>query len=317
MNFQKLHTIETPDEYLDRAFKAAKKTKKKLRGPRFSRRKQLAIAKHRNFCLSLMNSMKDILMQFPNVDDLPEFYQELVKVTIDYAILKKSFGAVAWVLKKETEMKSEYTSKLQRCTEGERIAVIRKQAMGRGASFVKQIQKELKFLENSRRIMKGFPSIKSSVFTAAIAGFPNVGKTTLLYRLTGSKPEIQSYAFTTKGVNVAYLDGKKIQLLDTPGTLNRFHKMNNIEKQAYLAIQKCAQMIIYIFDLTEQYPLSQQKKLLQNLKKEKKPIIYYLSKTDLLQASQVKEFKQDYPLLSVKRLKDALMKEAQTFYGKK
>jgi len=38
--------------------------------------------------------------------------------------------------------------------------------------------------------MKGFPSIKTNLPTIAIAGFPNVGKTTLLSKITDAKPKI-------------------------------------------------------------------------------------------------------------------------------
>ena len=57
-------------------------------------------------------------------------------------------------------------------------------------------------------------------------------------------------------------DKKKVQLIDTPGTLKRFDKMNVIEQRAHLAMKYCADMIIYIFDLTEPYPIEEQRKLL-------------------------------------------------------
>ena len=45
--------------------------------------------------------------------------------------------------------------------------------------------------------MKDYPTIKTSLFTVAICGFPNVGKTTLLSKMTPSEPEISNYSFTT------------------------------------------------------------------------------------------------------------------------
>ena len=155
--------------------------------------------------------------------------------------------------------------------------------------------------------MRNYPAIKTGTKTIAIAGFPNVGKTTLLMKLTGSKPDIQPYAFTTKGINVGYIKGKeKLQLLDTPGTLNRFDTMNNIEKVAFLALKLLAEKIIYVFDITEPYPLEQQIKLYKEIKKMKKPVIIYLSKTDILEKGQISEFKKKYKAASLEEIKSLL-----------
>src|SRR3989338_4661337 len=102
---------------------------------------------------------------------------------------------------------------------------------------------KLEAVKNSlTKIMGNFPSIKENIFTVAIAGFPNVGKSTLLNKLTGAHAEIANYAFTTRSLNLGYMfeDGKRIvQVIDTPGTLNRHEKMNYIEIQAELAMQLC------------------------------------------------------------------------------
>jgi nucleolar GTP-binding protein len=148
--------------------------------------------------------------------------------------------------------------------------------------------------------MADFPVIKTDLFSVCIAGFPNVGKTTLLSKLTVSKPDIQAYAFTTKQLNLGYaeMQGQKIQFIDTPGTLARPEKMNNIEKQAYLAIKYVADLVLYIFDITEPYPLEDQKKLLENLKEFRKPIILYLSKTDILEQDLINKFRQDFKTIT-------------------
>jgi nucleolar GTP-binding protein len=82
----------------------------------------------------------------------------------------------------------------------------------------------------------------------AIAGFPNVGKSTLLNRLTGATAETNAYAFTTKSLNMGAIEYRHntIQFIDTPGTLARPEKMNDIERQAYLAMKYAAHLIIYV-----------------------------------------------------------------------
>ena len=113
----------------------------------------------------------------------------------------------------------------------------------------------------------------------------------MLSKLSSSTPEIAEYAFTTKHVNLGYLqfEHKKIQLVDTPGTLARPDKMNAIEQQAVIAIKYLAHAIIYVFDPTEPYPLDNQEKLLEILRKEKKPLLLYVSKADMAKNPEVEK----------------------------
>ncbi|MBW2978466.1 50S ribosome-binding GTPase, partial [Candidatus Woesearchaeota archaeon] len=182
----------------------------------------------------------------------------------------------------------------------------KKEFYGRISSLFKRAKSNFNFLENTRKTLKQFPIIKTKLPTIAIAGFPNVGKSTLLGKLSSSKPEVQVYAFTTKGIMIGYMqkDKEKIQLLDTPGTLNRLDKMNMIEKQAWLALKLLAEKIIYIFDLTEPFPLADQEELYKRVKQFQKPIIIYLSKTDILEKSKIDKFKNRYKVVTdIKELK--------------
>ena len=66
--------------------------------------------------------------------------------------------------------------------------------------------------------------------------------------------------------------------------------MNVVEKTANLAIKYCAHILIYIYDLTEPYPLKDQQKLLKNLKEFDKPVIVYIMKSDILKKDFVENF---------------------------
>ena len=317
MNFQDLVKVEIPDFYLDVAFRRTKEKARlirgsQLKGTRMDKSRYIETRKIELIKDTLVNSLIKIVKSFPSIDQLPEFYLELVKCTIDYAMLKKSLGAVNWAIKRVDEFFKIYSSKINKCSDLQKINQYRREFYGRISSFIKQIKKELAFLEESRKIMKGFPAIKTSIPTIVIAGFPNIGKTTLLYKLTGSKPEINSYAFTTKGINVSYYknENKKIQLLDTPGTLDRFNKMNYIEKQAYLAITLLAEKIIYIFDLTEPYPIESQLKLYKSLTKLGKPVVCFLSKTDVIDKKIVEEFAKKHKCITdIKKLEKEIVNQ--------
>jgi nucleolar GTP-binding protein len=264
---------------------------------------------------TLYNSLDNITSSFPRTEQLPDFYIEMIKATLDFKHLKKSLGAVNWAKKKIDGFFSIYVNKISKCPDVKLVNGIRNQFFGRASSIMKQISDELVYLENSRRTMKNFPNIKE-LPTVAIFGFPNVGKSTLLKKLTKASPEIANYSFTTKSLNLGYMqiDDKKIQFIDTPGSLDRLEKMNYIEKQAYIALKYCANLVVYIFDLTEPYPIEQQEELLEKLQEFKKPLLIYLSKTDITDKKAVDEFRKKYTnvITDLPDLKKEIMKRIKT-----
>jgi nucleolar GTP-binding protein len=131
--------------------------------------------------------------------------------------------------------------------------------------------------------------------TIAIAGLPNVGKSSLLEKLCGSRPEIKSYPFTTKSLMMGYIEygHKKVQLIDTPGLLDRpMSKRNKIEKQSIAAIQYIVDLVIYVFDTSETcgYTIEQQLKMYGELKGSfNKTVIPVANKSDIIGRKETKE----------------------------
>jgi len=305
MAFQEIKPVESGDKYLDIAIKRAKSRVSlyKVTGNKAEKIKKLELLKFSIINEVIVSRLDNILTTFPRVEDLSLFYRKLVEYTIGKASFKKALGKVRWSKDKINDIFKEYNSKLRKAKDLGEINAIKRSFYGRIASIIKN--PDYKFLEQCRRTLQSFPTIKTRYRQIAIAGFPNVGKSTLLAKLTGSKPEIAAYPFTTKGIMIGYAD--HLQFLDTPGTLNRFNKMNPIEQQAYLVIKLVAEKIIYIFDLTEPYPLKDQIRLYERIKGLGKPVIIYLSKTDILDKDKIKEFKKEYEALTdIKDLKELL-----------
>lgn len=299
MNFQELNKIENYNFYLDQAFKESKRKGHaaylRSNGDKTSRIRTAEFEKIKTFNTEIKNRLDAINKNFPSIDSLPEFYQELIRNTIDNDMLKKSLGAIAWASNTVAQLGSEYQNKLKHSKTENDIKRIMNAFYGRASSILKQVRQNLEYIEHSRKIMKEFPNIKTDLFTIAITGFPNIGKSTLLSKLTTAKPEIKDYAFTTKKLNLGYsrYGIHKVQFIDTPGVLAR-DKRNPIEEQAYLVLKYAANIIIYVIDLTEPYPLKIQERLLKELKEFEKPIIVYLSKTDILDKEIIDKAKRKH-----------------------
>ncbi|MBI2142145.1 50S ribosome-binding GTPase, partial [Candidatus Woesearchaeota archaeon] len=275
MNFQTLQKIESPEFYLDiaikRGKKEAQKAKLKVRGG--DRLRKVAIVESERIKAvgrELHGMLSGIIKNFPEVDKLQEFYRELVKCTTDYNKLKKSFGAVIWADRQAAKFMRLYYSRIRSSNDVKAAYSHKKSYYGRISSALKQIRKEFACLEAARKTMKRFPSVKTDIATLVIAGFPNVGKTTLLRAMTGSEPKIASYPFTTQRLMIGYFvrEGRKLQVIDTPGLLDRpLDKRNRIELQAVLALKHLAGKIIFVMDPTGSsgYDSEEQLKLLEDI----------------------------------------------------
>lgn len=292
--------VDTPEELLATAFLKARKTADRARGtfkskkegkklPSFVKIRALEMMKIVVTTDTLVAKLDALVKAFPHTNQLAPFYLELLRCTIDIDAYKKALGAIGWVQNKIKALANNTRNALRNTHDQTRLSKIRTSFYGRTASVLKQIKKELKYLEECRKILKEFPTIKTNLPTIVIAGYPNVGKSTLLKALTGAAPKIAPYPFTTKQLMLGY--AKELQFIDTPGLLDRpLAKRNPIEKHAVLALKHLATLILFVIDPTEScgYTLEQQNSLLQQIKLSFScPILVILTKNDIASPDQI------------------------------
>jgi nucleolar GTP-binding protein len=96
------------------------------------------------------------------------------------------------------------------------------------ATIVKRQAQSLQYLEQVRQHLSRLPSIDPNTRTLLICGYPNVGKSSFLNKITRADVEVQPYAFTTKSLYVGHTDYKYLrwQVVDTPGILD--HSLGKI-----------------------------------------------------------------------------------------
>jgi nucleolar GTP-binding protein len=272
--FRNIPRILTAKQLLDHSIRQTKKIQIHDRDKRYEIKK-IVISRTESFITILTSQLESYVKNFPSIERLPLFYQEIIDIKIDTNKLKKALGAVDWARKTSLMVYSTQRISLVKTGNVEFLKQKQKEIYGRVSSIVKQVDKHLVFLGNAQSILRKFPDIEDAP-TVVIAGYPNVGKSSLIRLLSTAKPEVAQYPFTTKQIYVGHMDKtdryikKHYQIIDTPGLLERpLSERNNIEKQAIAALRHLADLIVFIFDPSETcgYPLSEQTLMLENITK--------------------------------------------------
>ena len=264
-------TIPTPEELLDKGFSRGKKQADLIRSqkiPKHLKGKRIEERRVVTSCQVIKDKLKSIIDAVPEIEDLHPFYQDYIDITVGVDDLKQSLGALNWAYGIITQLEKEYGAKIRK-NPSERATSIQKQAYGRISSVVNKIKKDLDFLDFAKQNLRNMPTIDFDATTIVIAGFPNVGKSTLLRQITE-------------------MHWRSIQIIDTPGLLDRpVLEMNDIEMNAIVALEHLADAILFIFDASETcgFHLENQYNLLKQIEKifSEIPVYYLFNKMDLVE----------------------------------
>jgi len=279
VEFEKIPTVPTADEILDRSFRrAASKMRLKRNKDRANEEFVRATSQ------AIHNRLVSIMQSFPELNELPPFYRDIVEILWGIDRVKKSLGAVGWAARWARTHGPGLAYQTRR---SENPSIIRKRAVARLSSVVHQIDDDLRFLNEMRNVLRKLPHV-SDEFTVVVAGYPNVGKSSFIRMVSSADPEIASYPFTTKGIIVGHrmVGNERMQFIDTPGLLDRPNEERNpIERQALTAMINLADVVLFILDASEHcgYPIEEQIRLLHEMETMMEiPLVIAVNKSDLV-----------------------------------
>jgi len=267
---RRVPTIMTSQELLDRAFARASKAEVNGAAP-FDGVKKTNLAKITAIGDMTAVTLDKYAQAFPPMEREGAFVMELVDVIIGVEALKRNAANVAWAAQKTRDMQKAYMSRVRREKTIDGVARATREFYGRFSSLMYRISPELEFLSQAREKLKQLPSVDQAMPTAVIAGYPNVGKSSLTEMISSAKPAVAPYPFTTKGITVGHrkVGWRTFQIIDTPGLLDReLDKRNAIELQAILALKHLSHLIVFILDPTETcgYRMESQLALLEQVR---------------------------------------------------
>ena len=281
---ERIPTVPDSKEIIERSFKGVNKVQNIYLPSFLNKLKSVSIQKIKLMEATAKKALGRVYDGFPKFDDLDSFERDVLFIMVNGREYERSLNNLRWARTKITELATNSIRGIKKAPNMTVIARFRSSFYGRFSSIVEDMDESLSFLRGAREALKKVPQVSREMKIIIIAGFPNVGKSSLISKLTNLKPEIADYPFTTKSINVGMMKmGTSIyEVLDVPGLLNRKNH-NTIERVALAAIENIGNLVVCMMDPSEEcgYRLEEQQRLCDSLKGLGKNVIIVENKIDV------------------------------------
>jgi nucleolar GTP-binding protein len=302
--FANIPAILTAEEIIEYAHNKSSRIsmKSSLRMKREDRSRIREIQRLQEFTRLVKTKLNEAVEGFPSIDRLHPFYLELTEILIGKDKLKQSLGAVHKCIPPIDEITYNHIEALKLTSDFRQMKKTRSAAKGRISSILRATATNLDFIIEAKRVLSQLPGIAPNIPSIVCAGFPNVGKSTLVKSVSTAEPEIAYYPFTTRKLIIGHLkvSSQNLQIVDTPGILDRpMGERNDIELQAVAALKYLANVIIFMIDPSEAcgWSLKQQLNLFGEVQRmfPLTPILVVLNKIDITPDEQLEAARESIP----------------------
>lgn len=148
--------------------------------------------------------MTQILDEFPRLDDIHPFYADLINVLYSRDHYKLALGQLSTARSLVDNVSKDYLKLLKFGDSLYRCKELKRAALGRMCTVMKKLGPSLAYLEQVRQHLSRLPSIDPSTRTIMITGYPNVGKSSFINKVSNANVDVQPYAFTTKSLFIGH-----------------------------------------------------------------------------------------------------------------
>ncbi|MFW9770272.1 MAG: NOG1 family protein [Candidatus Thorarchaeota archaeon] len=302
--FANIPTIMTAEEIIEFAHNKSIRIsmKSSLRMKKIERTRIREITRLQEFSKQTKMKLTEAVEQFPSVNRLHPFYIELTEVLVGTDKLKQSLGAVYNCIPFIDDITDKHIQAIKLADDFKQMKKSRSAAKGRISSILRATAENIDFIIEAKMTLSRLPGISPNSPTIVCAGFPNVGKSTLVREVSTAEPEVAYYPFTTRRVIIGHLrvDNHSVQIVDTPGILDRpMARRNKIEREAIAALKYLAHVIIFMIDPSEAcgWTFEEQLNLLSEVQKmfAVNPLLVVLNKVDITPPDKLKTARERLP----------------------
>ena len=289
-NFKKITVVPNGKDFVDIILSRTQRQTPTVvhKGYAISRLRQFYMRKVKYTQQNFHEKLSTIVDEFPRLDDIHPFYGDLLHVLYNKDHYKLALGQINTARNLISKIAKDYVKLLKYGDSLYRCKSLKVAALGRMCTVMKRIGPSLAYLEQIRQHMARLPSIDPNTRTILICGYPNVGKSSFINKITRADVDVQPYAFTTKSLFVGHTDYKylRYQVIDTPGILDRpFEDRNIIEMCSITALAHLRAAVLFFLDVSGScgYSIAQQAALFHSIKSlfMNKPLTIVCNKTDL------------------------------------
>ncbi|XP_022084679.1 nucleolar GTP-binding protein 1-like [Acanthaster planci] len=290
-NFKKITVVPTAKDFIDIVLsKTQRKTPTVIhKHYKISRIRQFYMRKVKYTQQNYHDKLSQIITDFPKLEDVHPFYADLMNVLYDKDHYKLALGQINTARHLIDNVARDYVRLLKYGDTLYRCKQLKRAAMGRMCTIMKRQNQSLQYLEQVRQHLSRLPSIDPNTRTLLLCGFPNVGKSSFMNKVTRADVEVEPYAFTTKSLYVGHMDYRYLrwQVVDTPGILDHpLEDRNTIEMQAITALAHLRAAVLYVLDVSEQcgHSVEEQVELFESIRPlfSNKPLVVCANKTDIV-----------------------------------
>jgi len=290
-NFKKIQVVPNGKEFMDIVLTRTQRKTPTVVHPGYaiSRIRKFYMRKVKYTQSTLHDKLSQILTDFPVLDQIHPFYGDLMNVLYDKDHYKLALGQLSTARHLIDTIAKDYLRLLKFGDSLYRCKQLKRAALGRMMKVLVKNGTSLSYLEEVRQHLARLPSIDPNTRTLLICGYPNVGKSSFINKITRAKVDVQPYAFTTKSLFVGHMDYRfsRWQVIDTPGILDHpLEDRNTIEMQSVTALAHLRASVLFFIDISEScgYNIEQQCNLFQSLRPlfNNKPLLLVMTKTDLI-----------------------------------
>ncbi|KAM3567647.1 hypothetical protein VYU27_010213, partial [Nannochloropsis oceanica] len=184
-NFKKIQPVPGASDFVDIVLtRTQRKTPTVIHpGYKISRIRAFYMRKVKFTQQNYSERLRQILADFPRVEDVHPFYADLMNILYDKDHFKLALGRINTAKNLIETVSRDYVRLLKYGDSLYRCKALKRAALGRMCTVIKKLGPSLAYLDEVRKHLARLPSLDTDTRTLLVTGYPNVGKSSFMNKV--------------------------------------------------------------------------------------------------------------------------------------